>query len=172
MSPAPTLFYNPSSLYTGAYNSWVSAPLATTRTDNLAFSMWVNCGGCSNRNDYVLFYNGEFRWDGYGLYVPANNRHVELIVNGAVHDFGYTLPTTFTWTHLAVVRLNGLWHLYVNGTAVGSSWNWTPNKPVGITSIGADPFGGENFGGMIDDVRVYNRALLPPEIAWLATGDR
>ena len=77
----------------------------------------------------------------------ANNRHVELIVNGAVHDFGYILPS--------------------------SSSTWTPpNTPVGITSIGADPFGGENFGGVIDDVRVYNRTLPAAEIAWLATGDR
>ena len=172
-SAAPTLFYNSSSLYTGAYNSWVSAPLATTRTDNVSVSMWVNCGGCSTYgHDFVPFYNGEFRWDGYGLYVPANSRHVELIVNGAVHDSGYTLPMTFTWTHLAVVRSNGLWQIYVNGKAVGSSWNWTPNPPVGITSIGADPFGGENFGGIIDDVRVYNRSVSAAEIAWIATGDR
>jgi hypothetical protein len=56
-----TLFYNPFSLYSEAYHSWVSAPLATTLTDNVSISMWVDCGGCSgSRDDFVVFYNGEF----------------------------------------------------------------------------------------------------------------
>ena len=41
---APTLFYNPSSLFSGTYNSQVVTPIPSTKTDNLTFSMWVNCG--------------------------------------------------------------------------------------------------------------------------------
>jgi hypothetical protein len=160
------------SLYTGAFNAWVATPIPTTQTDNLTFTMWVNCGGCNSYpDDFVLFYNGEFRWDGYGLYVPKSDRHLVLIVNGYIHDFGYmaALPMTNTWTYLAVVRSNGEWQLYVNGKPVDTPWNHTPNTPVGHASIGADTYGGGSFGGFIDDVRVYNHALSAAEIAWLAS---
>ena len=95
----------------------------------------------------MLFHNGEFRWDGYGLYAPASNRHLVMVVNDDTFDFGYTLPMTSTWTHLAVVRTNGYWMLFVNGTRFNAwrAWYYTPNTPMGHASIGADTFGGNSW---------------------------
>jgi len=70
-----------------------------------------------------------------------------------------------TWTHLATTYDGSALRVYVNGTlsttlavsgAVGSSSN-----PL---RIGGNSVWGEWFGGLIDEVRVYNRALSAAEI--------
>ncbi len=55
--------------------------------------------------------------------------------------------------------------MYVNGTQVASKA--IKQTIVGTASplrIGGDSAQGEYFAGKIDEVRVYNRALSPPEI--------
>ena len=56
--------------------------------------------------------------------------------------------------------------IYQNGLAVGQ----TPKTGSLITNpnvaawIGANPVGGRVFDGTIDNVRIYSRALSPPEV--------
>jgi hypothetical protein len=75
-----------------------------------------------------------------------------------------------TWYHLVAVRRGGVVSLYVNGVfdisgtrsnSIGSTIAWT---------LGSGPnYSGEEMTGRIDDSRVYNRALTPPEIRLLAS---
>jgi hypothetical protein len=75
-----------------------------------------------------------------------------------------------TWTHIAVTYTNaggGTLQFYVNGQAVG-----TPTVGVGVINQTNNPLriGGnsvvnsEFFQGMIDDVRIYNRARTAAQI--------
>lgn len=70
-----------------------------------------------------------------------------------------------TWSHLATSYDGAALRLYVNGTLVQTralSGNIsTSNNPL---RIGGNAVWGEYFGGLIDEVRVYNRALTPAEI--------
>lgn len=75
-----------------------------------------------------------------------------------------TLPQN-TWSHLAATYDGSVFRLYVNGNEVA-------NAPVsgeiiqsdsGL-SIGGNTIWGEYFQGMIDEVRIYNRALSASEI--------
>ena len=71
-----------------------------------------------------------------------------------------------TWTHLATTYDGSALKLYVNGAQVAS----VPVSGPVATSSGALTIGGnaiwsEWFAGLIDDVRIYNRALAPGEIA-------
>ena len=73
------------------------------------------------------------------------------------------LPTN-AWTHLAATYTGSTLMLYRNGVAVASSnVTKTLSPSTGTLQIGASQFG-ENFKGLIDEVRVHNRALSNTEI--------
>ncbi len=69
------------------------------------------------------------------------------------------------WTHLAVTFDGSTERLYVNGTLVTSVAKSgsmaTSSNPL---RIGGNTVWGEYFAGLIDEVRVYNRALSAAEI--------
>ncbi|MBN1126329.1 MAG: right-handed parallel beta-helix repeat-containing protein [Sedimentisphaerales bacterium] len=88
--------------------------------------------------------------------------------------FGDSVITTGKWIHIAVVLPEGLWgtrelELYVNGvretntTVTAAVINTLDGNDV---RIGADN-SGHYFSGLIDDVRIYDRALSSTEIAAL-----
>ena len=55
--------------------------------------------------------------------------------------------------------------LYVNGTQVASTAHTgTITTSTNPLQIGGDSIYGQNFAGMIDDVRIYNTALTPTQI--------
>ena len=69
-----------------------------------------------------------------------------------------------TWTHLAVTYNGSTLTLYRNGVAVATSnVSGTLSPTTGTLQIGASQFG-EYFKGLIDEVRIYNRALSATEI--------
>ena len=69
-----------------------------------------------------------------------------------------------TWTHLAVTYNGSTLTLYRNGVAVATSTvSGTLSPTTGTLQIGASQFG-EYFKGLIDEVRIYNRALSDTEI--------
>lgn len=78
---------------------------------------------------------------------------------------------TGAWVHVAVtrVRSTGEKRIYVNGVqeASGTSSTATLNaNPVLV--LGANPLDGRYLSGLLDEVRIYNRALTPAEISVLA----
>jgi hypothetical protein len=71
-----------------------------------------------------------------------------------------------TWTHVALTYDGASMQLYVNGVPRASSALTgsitTSTEPLRIG--GTTAFASEYFSGLIDEVRVYNRALALPEI--------
>jgi len=82
--------------------------------------------------------------------------------------FSYAPPAN-TWTHLAIVASSSGTQLYVNGVLVQTMAvmnlgdSATANTVIGGTGEGS---GGDNdpFKGMLDEIRVYNRALSASEV--------
>src|SRR5204863_3719140 len=77
---------------------------------------------------------------------------------------GALLPLN-AWSHLAATYDGSAVRLYLNGAQVAS----TPASGAAQTSsspfrIGGDSVWGEYFKGLIDEVRVYNRALTAAQI--------
>ena len=73
------------------------------------------------------------------------------------------LPTN-TWTHLALTYNGSTLTLYRNGVAVATSnVSGTLSPTTGTLQIGGSQYG-EYFKGLIDEVRIYNRALSATEI--------
>lgn len=80
---------------------------------------------------------------------------VSCYLNGAVISSSDGLVTASTWTHLALVRVSGVAHLYVNGTSVGSVTAPTVTLfTIGTYRYGGSVFTSDAFDGYIDEFRV------------------
>jgi len=82
--------------------------------------------------------------------------------------------STGVWTHVAATWDGSTMRVYRNATDVGStskSGTLATNGSVGV-AIGNQPPGAGNrpFDGLIDDVRIYNRALSAAELVDVAAG--
>jgi glucose/arabinose dehydrogenase/PKD repeat protein len=84
---------------------------------------------------------------------------------GIDHLTGPTANPLNTWTHVALTYDGAAMRLYVNGTQAATKAKTgaiqTVTNPLWIG--GNQPFG-EYFQGLIDEVRVYNRALTAADI--------
>jgi RHS repeat-associated protein len=111
-----------------------------------------------------------------------NNGHagvgVSVGTNGVSvyeHSDNY-LPATLVysgslsgWTHITIVYENKQPKLYLNGTLVRTGLT----SPMSFVNINPFKIGGEvygYYGGKLDEVRVYNRALSASEVATLPNG--
>jgi hypothetical protein len=69
------------------------------------------------------------------------------------------------WTHLAATYDGATLRLYVNGAQQATRAVTGPlQTSAGPLRIGGNGVWDEWFAGLIDDVRVYNRALSPTEV--------
>ena len=139
----------------------------TAATDNLSLTAWVKWAGSTSGNQFILN-NGHTAYNGYGLFVNQNSNLVILVGGQAFVTSSSTLSAG-VWTHVAAVRESGTWKLYVAGNQVPLSGGTTtaPNVPTERTTVGSNHEGSENFSGLIDDARVYDKALSASDIAVL-----
>ncbi len=158
-------------------NAMVSVPDSATLdlTTGMTLEAWVNptqLGGTwrtvlmketTNNVVYDLYGHG-----GSGTKTPM----AESSVGGAVREARAPSALALnTWTHLASTYDGTTLRLYVNGTQVATlAIAGSIAVSTGQLRIGGNSIWNEWFEGMIDEVRVYNRALTAAEIqADLAT---
>ncbi len=108
----------------------------------------------------------------YGIYLNSNI--LEVYDFGAAQDrlTGINLADG-NWHHVAFSFISGVangTNIYADGLKVLSALITVANQGVEV-EIGRAGAAGQNFGGLIDDVRVYNRVLSAQEIAALAAGN-
>ncbi len=103
----------------------------------------------------------------YGLFSTSDGDWPagDLFVGGEQLIYGPSEILPNTWTHLATTYDGTTQNLYVNGALVASR----PQAGAVVTApnplhIGGDSIWGEYFSGIIDEVRIYNRALSQAEI--------
>ena len=104
---------------------------------------------------------------GYKIYPRAGeNFVVTLSVGGGDHRSSAS-PALNTWNYIALVTTGTQWKFFLNGT--WEEWNDTrfPSSVSNPLFIGNSSVGARHFQGMMDDVRIYNRALPSGEVAWL-----
>jgi len=116
-----------------------------------------------------------------GLSIRIDNGNLEAAIRDASTQV--TVSTSFSitdWSHVAITFDNGLFKLYLNGAEqdsimAGFTIATAHSNAAGIGARNAqDAFGnsstGDYFGGLIDDVQVYDNALSASDIAALAGG--
>lgn len=92
-------------------------------------------------------------------HLPGSGKKLEVFT-------GQTLPTA-VWMHIATVYDGTAMIMYVNGVAVASN----PTGPIAIRNAGdLAMFLGRGVEGLMDDVRIYHRALSRTDVYGLAQG--
>jgi len=106
---------------------------------------------------YSLYANSDVARPNSTLSIGSSDRQLTA---------GSRLPSN-AWTHLAATYNGATQRLYVNGVQVGSrAQTGTLNVSANPLRIGGNTvWANEYFRGLIDEVRVYNRALSQAEIA-------
>ena len=134
-------------------------------TTGMTLEAWVN-PSTVNGNWRDVIYKGN---DNYYLEATSSNASkpdAGLIAGGSYADaYGSAALTANTWSYLAETYDGTTLRLYVNGTQVASTAHTgTISTSTNPLQIGGDSIYGQNFAGMIDEVRIYNTALTPTQI--------
>jgi Concanavalin A-like lectin/glucanases superfamily/Bacterial Ig-like domain/Bacterial Ig domain/PKD domain/Glucose / Sorbosone dehydrogenase len=105
----------------------------------------------------------------YALYGNRNTTRPtsEIHAGGGLRTANGTAPLPIdAWSHVAATYDGLALRTYVDGVQVGTSaFTGAITTSTGLLQIGANAIWGEYFQGLIDEVRVYNRALTPSELA-------
>ena len=143
----------------------VDSPLLRL-SQGMTLMAWVNPTSQDNWRQVVAKeYSGGLS---YGLYASNGAQPNGWAVNtdgveGNV-DSPRDLPLN-TWSHIAVTYDGAKLRFYVDGNTVAESvFTGTLRADDGSLRIGGNNVWGEHFSGLIDEVRVYNRALSDTEI--------
>jgi Concanavalin A-like lectin/glucanases superfamily/Domain of unknown function (DUF1929)/Bacterial Ig domain len=150
-------------------SAWVTVPdtAALHLSTGMTVEAWVRPAATSGwRSVLTKERGGGLSYALYGYAGAAKPPGVYGNTGGsdAGASAGSALPLN-TWSHLAGSYDGSTLRLYVNGVQVATQ----PVTGALVSStaplrIGGNSVWGEYFSGLIDDVRVYNRALTPTEI--------
>lgn len=165
--------------FAGNLNSYVNfvdngnLDFSGTNNFTISFSFFFNGSSTSGLIDNCLNYGG---WGIWLWSTVAGTWNLQFnYKNNSVGSSAATAFTTGVWHHVAAVRNNGTISLYIDGVfrLAATEGSATPTYPINMNA-GAMTFGGFSpprynpFGGKIDEIRIYNRALSAGEIGILA----
>lgn len=137
-------------------------------TDFLSIAVWIRPDGAptghgtiiarKNLYEVARFSDGTIRW-------AFNNTSP----GWKWVSTGYVAPLN-QWTHIVVVYNAGVILTYANGRLVSTVNGSGSISNANYLSIGAWPGVGDFFTGLIDDVRLFDRALSADEVKALMVG--
>ncbi|MBI3029560.1 MAG: right-handed parallel beta-helix repeat-containing protein [Candidatus Rokubacteria bacterium] len=109
--------------------------------------------------------------EAYETIMTVGSTRAFFLRNGVItfsggRTFGTAISTN-TWHHVALVYDGATLRAYLNGAPQGTARSVSLPAVTDALQIGAWIYGASNldfFGGLIDEVRVYNRALTQAEV--------
>jgi hypothetical protein len=160
-------------------DSYVASPNMLNNPTVITISVWIKLstypsgprvGIVSTRNTTT---GGGINFDISGTDCAPGKMY--LIQNGGsgISSCGNVILNTGTWYYVVAVLNAQGGTLYLNGqqdSILSGSWTWGTGGSLSIGSVmpGIPYF----FPGLIDDVRIYNRALSAAEISALYNGGK
>jgi hypothetical protein len=149
----------------GTSNSFVEVPNDPSLqiTGGLTMDAWINQTALGGR---IIDKVTAFNVDGYLLDIVGDR--LRLFMGGEWVLSDQPIPLG-TFTHVAGVYDGSSFAVYVNGVLSNQIPTAIASVPVSANPlrIGADSTGGSLFNGVIDEPRIFNRALSAAEIATL-----
>jgi MSHA biogenesis protein MshQ len=180
----PALAGNPGSCRYGSFDGVndyldMGSPTALTFTNQLTVMGWVrwNINPAAGNNWANIVTNNSNAASDVGqfwLQHSTGNGFYEFAVQtsgGRSYVIGNVAPIQGQWQHVAGVYNGSTLSIYVNGQLAGSitkTGNIVARTNAMRLNVGRWAFSGNNFrafNGSIDEVRIYNAALTPAEIA-------
>ncbi len=144
--------------------------------NDFSVSFWQNWDStATGTTDTVLGKQGSGGWH---IYLLNSTKNISLLVscptrNGLLRTANDSIPQN-TWAYITIVwsSSTGTAKIYINGTEAAYSINQsclgTPTDDSNFNfEIGRASWSVNYFKGMLDEVRIWNRALAPSEITSL-----
>lgn len=140
----------------------------STAVDNISMGMWF---WVDANTMIVRTYNGDDSSTGIGLHCNSAASNRLSVLHGGIGEFGGSTGFSLgTWNSAIYVRSGGTAQIYLNGSALGSTWTNTPNAPNGTGASSC--FGPHTYyapssdtTGKMAESFFYNRVLTATEIA-------
>jgi hypothetical protein len=160
-----------------------ASPLWNFGSGDFSITLWVNLNslgvagpdGPANVPGDTFIGDGQFGWN-FSLGGGLLYFHTGTTGQGTINaPYSFT-PVLHEWYNLAISRSAGTFTIYVNGTSVSSEYtpNPVPDDNEGLfigqyfTLWNGVTFRGGYVDGLLDDIRVYNRALSNAEVKGIA----
>jgi hypothetical protein len=141
-----------------------------TPTQDFTWAFWsrhTQANPPAEQNDVIL--GNRMPNAGWIKFTPANFEYRDIT---PTFDNGINVPDltqALGWTHNAVVKTGDQMIYYRNGIATGfNRATGTVNAPPFY--MGGDAAAGENWGGQLDDVAVWNNAMPVSSVRGIARG--
>jgi len=136
-------------------------------TNAITFAAWMKpLVGCDG---YLIARKNASDWDKtLSVYFRENTSELRFVGNGPAYVTGDHVFTGTDWMHIVIsATQGGQTYFYKNGRVAGSrdtpAWSISDNALlIGARMEGIGTL--FNFDGLIDEVRIYNRALSAGEI--------
>ena len=156
---------------TGFATSNISVPntpaLQFGAAQSFTLSAWVDPENVDGKEQAIIAKSAD-QGNEYGIWINASN---QWVFRGPAGDLIGPTATTSTWTHVAVVQdgAAGTRKLYINGALQATAGTAQAADGAGALWMGQQNVSGtpDSFPGIIDEVRLYNRALPATEITTL-----
>ena len=134
-------------------------------TTGMTLEAWVSPSSVTSAWRDVI-YKGNDNFYLESTSTSSSRPDAGLIAGGTYADaFGTSALPANAWSYLAETYDGSAVRLYVNGTQVASTAHTgsitTSTNPL---QVGGDSIYGQHFAGLIDEVRVYSRALTTAQI--------
>jgi len=154
--------------FVGANTTYVSVANNTplNLTTQVSISAWIK----TSSNDGLVFVKGLTSSWGYYLVVDTNNKaNIGLVTDGTQKNLASTASVADGKWHHIVGTYNGTTQtVYVDGVGNSQTVSGSIRTNSDISTIGVFNGGASSkFTGLIDDVRIYNRALSVGEVSQL-----
>lgn len=169
-SPVWTNGRNGNALSFNGTNSFVEIgfPPSLELYVNFTLSAWVYAPSIPATSGFVLSKDFSSGSRGYGIGISSSGFfYLEVKGNLELSTTGPLIAGTGRWFHILVTKSGNTWTSFVNSVQIDSH-NTTAMvaNPTAKWYVGGRQFVGNfaGFSGLVDDVRIYNRALTQSEI--------
>jgi hypothetical protein len=154
--------------YHFAGGQYMDIPLDCSSQKPLTYSFWINQDSAAQWPAQCLVWTGTFDAMGHdvGIWNTTNNLYIEFYPRGTCHSDVVVSP--HSWVHVSATYSDKA-ALYANGIKIAEVDYPSPaGFRSSVTRLGrSQDFYVCGFEGVIDDVRIYNRALSSNEVAQL-----
>ncbi|MGB0807178.1 MAG: LamG domain-containing protein, partial [Salibacteraceae bacterium] len=168
---------NTGSSFNGS-SSYISLGTSNRSVSNtITISVWVKTNTNSNNTECLV---SKYDWSvNKGYLLKYKNGYPDIQGRNNSGSYMSTSNTTMfiadgNWHHLIGVIADNTWQIWVDGVLASSTTSFGQNTSITNsypTTVGAYYSQGSRsmyYGGILDEVRIYNRTLLSTEISYLA----
>jgi len=140
-------------------------------TDELTIEAWVKPNG-ANEDGYIVSKCLGSKNTGYSLYWKGSSDVIQLIGSvNSVQSSDAVFTENNVWTHAVITVSGDSIKFYHNGVLAGTATDTIPSNSNNVRigdRDGTSQGSLTRFNGIIDEVRIYNRAISPTEVQILS----